>query len=84
MVPTDEPAGVRSSNPCPLLEEHGIIRPLTDYGHRLRTALASSSNMSPLNEIKSGKAEARRVQGLHAVQANQGHDRLYAAMPTSA
>lgn len=31
----------------PLLEEHAIIRPLTDYGHWLRTALASSSGAGP-------------------------------------
>jgi transposase len=31
----------------PLLDEHAIIRPLTDYGHWLRTALARSSGAGP-------------------------------------
>ena len=31
----------------PLLEEHAIIRPLTDYGHWLRTALAAPAGAGP-------------------------------------
>jgi transposase len=37
----------------PLLEEHPIIRPLTDYGQWLRTALAGSSGKGPEAQVPS-------------------------------